>query len=121
VRRARPEQRRRILTLAVDGSAFEKDPMAFRLLDLEFHQQLNAGAGNPVLSMVAQNLYDIELDVRRRASELPGVIAKSVSQHVEIAEAVRDGREDDAVAAARAHLEHVRDCTLRILAAAKTG
>lgn len=117
--RASPELRQRIHKLAVDGRAFERDPVAFRLLDIEFHQALNAGAGNGLLAGLAQVLYDLGLDVRRTASEVPGVIRKSVAQHVEVAEAILAGDADKAAAAYRAHLEHVRDTTIQSMALAR--
>lgn len=109
---AGPELRQRLLKLAVDGRAFEQDPVAFRLLDIEFHQTINTGAGNGLLAALAQILYDLGLDVRRTASELPGVIRKSVAQHVAVAEAIVAGETDAAVAAYLTHLEHVRDTTI---------
>lgn len=111
--RASPEQRQRILKLAVDGRAFHHDPVAFRLLDIEFHQALNIGSENRLLTAVAQGLYDIGLDVRRVASAVPGVIEKSVAQHVVVAEAVMARNAEAAVAAYRRHLEHVRDTTIQ--------
>jgi GntR family transcriptional regulator, transcriptional repressor for pyruvate dehydrogenase complex len=116
--RATAEQRHRIMTLAVDGRAFHDDPVAFRLLDIEFHQALNDGANNRLLSTLAQGLYDVGLDVRRIASAVPGVIETSVGQHQEIAQAVVAGEPDAAVSAYRRHLEHVRDTTLQSMSAA---
>ena len=114
--RATPEERQRIMTLAVDGRAFHHDPVAFRLLDIEFHQALYRGAHNALLSMLAQGLYDVGLDVRRVASAVPGVIDKSVAQHVEVAEALVAGDVEGAVSAYRRHLEHVRDTTVQAMA-----
>ena len=117
--RATAEQRQRILKLAVDGRAFHDDPVAFRLLDIEFHQALNAGGANRLLSALAQGLYDVGLDVRRVASAVPGVIETSVAQHCAVAEAVTAG---DAAAAVRAylrHLEHVRDTTIQAMGVAR--
>jgi DNA-binding FadR family transcriptional regulator len=110
--RASAEERQRIHKLAVDGRAFHQDPVAFRLLDIEFHQSLYSGAQNRLLSALAQGLYDVGLDVRRIASGVPGVIEKSVSQHCEIAAAVVAGDAEAAAAAYRRHLEHVRDTTI---------
>ena len=45
--RATAEQRQRILKLAIDGHAFEDDPVAFRLLDIEFHQAINDRCRQP--------------------------------------------------------------------------
>jgi GntR family transcriptional repressor for pyruvate dehydrogenase complex len=111
--RATPEQRQRLMTLAVDGRAFHEDPVAFRLLDIEFHQALNDASHNRFLSTLAQGLYDVGLDVRRIASTLPGVIEKSVRQHVEVAEAIAAADGNAAAAAYRRHLEHVRDSAIQ--------
>ena len=116
--RATPDQRKRILQHAVDGRAFSDDPVAFRLLDFEFHQSLYDAAANRLLSALAQGLYDVALDVRRVASSLPGIIEKSVGQHIEIAQAVLQGDATAAVAAGRSHLEHVRDTTIQAMSAA---
>jgi DNA-binding FadR family transcriptional regulator len=116
--RATPEQRQRIHKLAVDGRAFHGDPVAFRLLDIEYHQAINTGAGNSLLSALAQVLYDLGLDVRRTASEIPGVIDVSVGQHVEVADAILANNAAAATAAYRKHLEHVRDTTIQSMALA---
>ncbi|RYE87817.1 MAG: FadR family transcriptional regulator [Hyphomicrobiales bacterium] len=118
--RATPELRQRIHKLAVDGRAFHLDPVAFRLLDIEYHQAINTGAGNGLLASLAQVLYDMGLDVRRTASELPGVIDISVGQHVEVADAIIAGDAEAAVAAYRRHLEHVRDTTIQSMALANS-
>jgi GntR family transcriptional regulator, transcriptional repressor for pyruvate dehydrogenase complex len=114
--RATPEHLQRVLKLAVDGRAFHHDPVAFRLLDIEFHQAVYNGGRNGLLATVSQGLYDVGLDVRRVASGMPGVIEKSVGQHVEVAEAMMDGDAEAAVAAYRRHLEHVRDTTIQTMA-----
>lgn len=119
--RAPPDQRRRIMQYAVDGRAFNDDPVAFRLLDFEFHQSLYDAAANRLLSALAQGLYDVALDVRRVASTLPGTIETSVGQHIEIAEAVMKVDVVAAVAAGRRHLEHVRDTTILAMATAATS
>jgi GntR family transcriptional repressor for pyruvate dehydrogenase complex len=113
--RATPEERQRIYQHAVDGKAFYEDAVAFRLLDIEFHQSLNDAADNRLLTALAQSLYDIGLDVRRIASAMPGNIQKSVSQHIEVAEAVMEKDAVAAMAAYRRHLEHVRDTTIAVM------
>ena len=113
--RATPEERQRIYKHAVDGKAFYDDAVAFRLLDIEFHQSLNDAAKNRLLTALAQSLYDIGLDVRRIASAMPGNIEKSVGQHIEVAEAVMERDAAAAMAAYRRHLEHVRDTTIAVM------
>lgn len=111
----------RLLRLAQDGAAFESDPVAFRLHDIEFHQAINDGARSVMLATVAQGLYDVGLDVRRIASGLPGVIATSVAQHVEVARALVARDAGAATAAYRAHLDHVRETTQRSIALTEGG
>lgn len=115
-RRGTRDQLVRIHKLAVDGGAFHDDPVAFRLIDIEFHQAINDAAGNPLLSSLAQVLYDLGLDVRRMASEMPGVITKSVGQHILIADALLAGDGEAAATGYRSHLEHVRDTTIQSVA-----
>lgn len=115
--RATGDQRNRILQHAVDGRAFTQDPVAFRLLDIEFHQSLYDAAANRMLAALATSLYDMALDVRRIASNNPDNIVKSVAQHIEIAEAVMARDPALAHAAGRRHLEHVRETTLTAMAA----
>ncbi len=117
--RASADQRQRIQSLARDGHAFYNDPVAFRLLDIEFHQAVNTGAGNAMLSILSQGLYDVALDTRRVASAMPGVIEHSVAQHCVVADAILARNADAAVEAYRQHLEHVRDTT--IAARTQTG
>ena len=101
------------MRLAQDGRAFHGDPVAFRLHDLEYHGTINAAARQPVMTVMAQGLYDIGLDMRRVASALPGVIEVSVAQHAAVAAAIARRDAEAAAAAYRRHLEHVRDTTIR--------
>ena len=114
--RASVETRQRILKLAIDGRAFQNDALAFRLLDIEFHDALYVAAGNKMLCTMAQGLYDVGLDVRRVASTVPGIIEKSVRQHIAVAEAVMAHDAAAAATAYRHHLEHVRDTTIQFMA-----
>jgi GntR family transcriptional repressor for pyruvate dehydrogenase complex len=113
--RASLDQREIILRHALDGRAFHEDPIAFRLLDVEFHRSLNEGADNRLLTALAQGLYDIGLDLRRTASAMPGHIEKSVAQHIAVAKAILSGNNDAAVAAYDEHLDHIRDTTVEAM------
>ena len=116
--RASTEMRQHILKLAVDGRAFHNDALAFRLLDIEFHDAIYVAANNKMLSTMAQGLYNVGLDVRRVASTVPRIIKISVRQHIEVAEAVMACDAASAADAYRQHLEHVRDTTIQFMASA---
>lgn len=119
--RATDAERQRIRRLAQDGRAFYNDPVAFRLLDIEYHRAINEPAGNALIIALAQGLYDVGLDMRRVASTLPGVIEVSVAQHCEVAEAICDRDPDAAAAAYRRHLEHVAETTIRAIELTQKG
>ena len=114
--RASTAMRQHILKLAVDGRAFHNDALAFRLLDIEFHDAIYVAASNKMLSTMAQGLYNVGLDVRRVVSTVPGIIKKSVRQHIEVAEALMARNPSAAADAYRKHLEHVRDTTIQFMA-----
>lgn len=105
----------RILGLARDGLAFHKDPVGFRLLDAEYHQAINEGADNTLLSTISEGLYNVAVDARRLASATPGVIEVSVDQHCRVAEAIVARDAERAMREYHAHLEHVRDTTIRAI------
>ncbi|MGR3291117.1 MAG: FadR/GntR family transcriptional regulator [Paracoccaceae bacterium] len=110
--RSNDEQRARILSLAIDGRAFFQDPVGFRLLDAEYHQAINAGASNTILSMFSEGLYNVAIDARRLASATPGVIEISVDQHCRVAEAIAAKDATKAVQSYREHLDHVLETTI---------
>lgn len=113
--RANDEQRARILSLAKDGHAFYENSVGFRLLDAEFHQAINEGANNTVLSTISEGLYNVAIDARRLASTTPGVIEISVDQHCRVAEAIAASEADKAVQTYREHLEHVLATTIHAI------
>lgn len=115
VERASVEQRARITALAEDGHNFCNDPIGFRLLDAEYHQAINAGANNTILSTISEGLYNVAIDARRIASATPGVIEISNTQHCKVAKAIARNEPKVAVEAYRAHLDHVLETTIRAI------
>jgi len=119
--RASRAEKTRIRKLAQDGHAFYDDPIAFRLLDAEFHGEIALAARNPLILALSQSLYDLQLDFRRLATTLPGVIAVSVAQHCAAADAICRDDPDAAAEAVRQHLVHVCESTERAIEVAANG
>ncbi|NKB28921.1 MAG: FCD domain-containing protein [Rhodobacteraceae bacterium] len=115
VERANDEQRARILALAKDGRTFYEDPVGFRLLDAEYHQAINEGANNTILSTISEGLYNVAIDARRLASATQGVIDISVDQHIRVAEAIGAHDATAAVQAYQEHLDHVLSTTIQAI------
>lgn len=95
----------------------QNDPIGFRILDSRFHEKLSTIAGNAVLQRVAYGLYNLGLDIRRRATEQPGLIAQSTADHAEIAAAIAAHDPDRAAAAMIKHLAHIEESSRQVMAA----
>jgi len=97
--------------LVREGYRLKDDPVAFRVMDLEFHRTLTGLAGNPFLDRMAQSLYHIGSEFRRIASETPGVLARSAAEHGKIVEAIKAKDAAGAAEAMRIHLESISHTT----------
>lgn len=91
------------------------DPVGFRILDSRFHARLSTTAGNAVLERIAYGLYNMGLDVRRRATENPALIRRSLGEHRRIVKAIAMREPDKAVVAMNQHLDHIEDSTRQTL------
>ena len=91
------------------------DSVAFRMLDSRFHARLSATAGNVVLERIAYGLYNMGLDVRRRATEDISLIRRSLGEHTKIVRAIEAHDPVKAVAAMSLHLDHIESSTRRVI------
>ena len=87
------------------------DPIAFRILDSRFHARLSAAAGNVVLERIAYGLYNMGLDVRRRATQSLALIRQSTGDHIRIVAAIAAHDGDRAAAEMAIHLDHIEETT----------
>jgi len=91
------------------------DPVAFRILDSRFHARLSAIAGNVVLERIAYGLYNMGLDIRRRATEDLSLIRRSLDEHTSIVCSIEAHDPTKAVAAMSLHLDHIESSTRRVI------
>jgi GntR family transcriptional repressor for pyruvate dehydrogenase complex len=96
----------------------QDDPIGFRILDARFHEKLSAIAGNAVLQRIAYGLYNLGLDFqtfdRRRKAE-PGLIARSIRDHREIAAAITARDPEKAADAMARHIRNIEQSTRRVI------
>lgn len=111
---ATPEDVQRIVDFATRGIGLEHDPIAFRLMDYEFHTAVYEAAGNVILLRMSQSLYELGMIWRRQASEIPANIRNSVAEHIAIAEAIQDRDQDRAEVAQNAHISSILRTTLEV-------
>jgi GntR family transcriptional regulator, transcriptional repressor for pyruvate dehydrogenase complex len=91
------------------------DPVGFRILDARFHAQLSQIAGNSILERIAYGLYNMGLDIRRRATENVALIRRSLGEHTTIVRAIKAGDADAAATAMAAHLDHIEASTRAVI------
>ena len=91
------------------------DPVAFRMLDSRFHARLSATAGNVILERIAYGLYNMGLDVRRRATQELPLIRRSLGEHTTIVRAIEAHDPAKAVAAMSLHLDHIESSTRQVI------
>jgi GntR family transcriptional repressor for pyruvate dehydrogenase complex len=92
-----------------------RDPVGFRILDSRFHARLWAAAENIVLERIAHGLYNMGLDYRRRATESPLLIRRSLGEHTRIVQAIAAGDAAEAAAAMRLHVDHIETSTREVI------
>lgn len=63
----------------------------------------------------------MNLTLRRRATSEPGLIAQSTEDHGRIVAAIAGHDPDRAAAAMAQHLAHIKESTMRMMAAQKFG
>lgn len=91
------------------------DPVGFRILDSRFHDKLYITAGNEVLRRIADGLYNLGLEIRRKATAEPGAIERSTEDHRKIVEAILAGDPDGAALAMKRHLDNIEESTRRMM------
>jgi DNA-binding FadR family transcriptional regulator len=92
-----------------DYEEAEGDREASRLADLQFHRAVAAATRNPQLADLSLRLrHQVSLGFEAEPYN-PEVRAKAVTQHAEIAQAVIDGRADDAARLAAVHFSLTAD------------
>jgi len=101
----------RLREMVAAGHSLTRDPVGFRVLDLEFHEQIMKIAGNPFMEVVARSLYELGMEYRRVASQTPGVLDRSAAEHEAIVDALATRDADAAAAAMQAHLSSINRTT----------
>lgn len=120
-RTARPSDIAALQTMMDAHEAVQTDPVGFRILDSRFHEMLGRMAGNSILASFSNALYNLGLDIRRRATEAPGQIGQSTADHQAIVEAIKAHDEDSAARAMTLHLDHIAESTRTLIAQTGSG
>ena len=97
------------------------DPVGFRILDSRLHEKLYAMGGSAMLHRIAYGLYNLGLDLRRRATAEFGAIAQSADDHRRIVEAIAARDPEQASRAMLEHLDHIEASTRRIMTLDRAG
>lgn len=96
-----------------------RDPLGFRVSDLEFHRTIMEATGNPFLVHISSSLYMLGMEYRRMASETPGVLNQSLADHRTIVAALEARDPQAAAIAAEEHIGNVHRSTVDAMARAQ--
>jgi GntR family transcriptional repressor for pyruvate dehydrogenase complex len=102
----------RLETLLAAQAETIGDPLAFRKSDFEFHEIIWIGSGNAFLKRIGESLNVIGLEFRKRASERPGTLDRSLQDHRALLDALKARDPARAASAAEAHMQNVYQSTI---------
>lgn len=88
------------------------DPDAMLRLDTELHERIVRASANPLLEHLWAATTALGAESRAYTARLPGVLAKTISEHAAIVEAIASGDADAARARMTAHIHRIRDAAL---------
>lgn len=95
--------------------ALLRDPEAFHVADMAFHQLIFGACGNPILGRIATSLYVLGMEYRRLAWKRPRVLQHSIADHEAILQALMLHDADAAGAAMAQHMRNVHRSTQQLL------
>jgi DNA-binding FadR family transcriptional regulator len=102
----------RLEAILADQAATLADPIAFRASDYAFHETIWIGCRNAFLKRIGQSLNVLGLEFRKRASETPGILEQSFTDHRRLLDALRARDPEAAAQAAQLHMQNVFQSTI---------
>lgn len=87
----------------------DSDVAEFVEADLEFHQIILDGCGNPFVGVLFRPIDDLLRAARWETSSKPRVRTRAIAKHEQILEALSSGTREQAEAAMLAHIEQTRE------------
>lgn len=105
------EQIEKLHSLLATQQGQLQDPIGFRITDYEFHGIILQAAGNRLMERIAKSMHHMGIEYRRRACEIPGMIAKSCEDHAAILAGLEQHDQEATAAAMEAHLLHIERTT----------
>ena len=87
------------------------EAVSFRIADKEFHEKISQLAGNEMLSRLNDGLYNLGLEIRRKATEDKNIVLQSIKEHGKIVDAICKSDPVKASEAMRRHLNSIETTT----------
>lgn len=98
-----------------DGKPIINDPETAHKADVKFHDLLLKACKSKKLSELMHNIYDQIQMLRYRVLTLPGKAEKSLTEHLQIIDALEDHNADLAEKLMRSHIKKVKNDVLSTL------
>jgi DNA-binding GntR family transcriptional regulator len=87
------------------------DPAAYEVHNRAFHAAIYNGSGNEILEETAQSVRARLAPFRSAQFQIPGRVAKSISEHSDVVAAILNGDGEKAYVAMRSHMLTVSDAS----------
>ena len=100
---------------ATAAAAANDDVPAFGTADHAFHRAVAEAANNPYLAVIISAVRELQSDAVSLIVRLAGSLPVAAEHHRRIAEAIADGRADDAATEMAAHVRYSMDAAREIL------
>lgn len=97
------------------AAAANDDVPAFGTADHAFHRAVAEAANNPYLAVIISAVRELQSDAVSLIVRLAGSLPVAAEHHRRVAEAIADGRADDAAAEMATHVRYSMDAAREIL------
>jgi DNA-binding GntR family transcriptional regulator len=106
-------ERQQLTQLQKEGSQIMEadDPAAYEVHNRAFHAAIYNGSGNEILEETAQSVRARLAPFRSAQFQIPGRVAKSISEHSDVVAAILNGDGEKAYVAMRSHMLTVSDAS----------
>jgi DNA-binding GntR family transcriptional regulator len=106
-------ERQQLTQLQKEGSQIMEadDPATYEVHNRAFHAAIYNGSGNEILEETAQSVRARLAPFRSAQFQIPGRVAKSISEHSDVVAAILNGDGEKAYEAMRSHMLTVSDAS----------
>jgi GntR family transcriptional repressor for pyruvate dehydrogenase complex len=89
------------------------DPKGFALENINFHLIIVEATKNPILIVIFNSIYDLIIEEQQAVAEILDLKSKSIEQHTNICNAIKEHNIDKAIKEMGKHLDNIQKAILK--------